>query len=312
MKEDRQPAGSHGAAGRYYIAATDQASRRILVMDPAVEDWNEEQAVTWSWAPSETNGFGRLMTAWGLPTDAKVYRSERWGGEWMVVTDSLGLAAIVPYPDGDSRQWGLSVGGNPHSVELLPNGNLAVAASTGGWVRVYASSQGPDAETFAEYAFPGAHGLVWHPGSRLLWAVGDHHLVSLSIEGSDSEPLIRETAKVPLPTPYGHDLQPVCGDDDRLWVSTGSRVYQFVFSTGMFLTDFPGSEAASRQDVKTVGSQPSGQIVQTVPQAAGSLYVWTTDTVDFFSRMGREFGRELPFTRRVSSCRSIGKRGGVE
>ncbi|GGE02685.1 hypothetical protein [Paenibacillus nasutitermitis] len=42
----------------------------------------------------------------------------------MVVTDSRGLAAIIPYPSANGKKWGLDVGGNPHSAELLPGGIL--------------------------------------------------------------------------------------------------------------------------------------------------------------------------------------------
>src|SRR5690606_19878574 len=124
------------------------------------------QAVLWSWAPGDANGFAGLTDAWGLPTDAKVRSCKAWEGRWMVVTDSLGLAAILPYPPGDSRRWGRNVGGNPHSAELLPGGNIAVAASTAGWVRVYASSQGPDAEHYAEFRLTGAHGVEWDAGRK--------------------------------------------------------------------------------------------------------------------------------------------------
>ncbi|MFK7692466.1 DUF6528 family protein [Paenibacillus sp. HJGM_3] len=268
-------------AGEYLIAATDQATHRILVMDPAVEDWNEERAVVWSWAPTAANGFGELLSSWGLPTDAKVRRNRVWGGEWLIVTDSRGLAAITPYPAGDAKKWGLHVGGNPHSAELLPDGNLAVAASTGGWVRVYASSQGESCAAYAEYAMSGAHELVWDADRSLLWAVGDEELVALRVAGTAAAPSLEVARAVALPTSHGHDLQPVEGDPDRLWVSSGTQVYQFEVSTGAFDTFYAGAAAISRVGVKTVGSQPSGQVVVTVPKPGGP-YEWTTDTVDMY------------------------------
>ncbi|MFC5648574.1 DUF6528 family protein [Paenibacillus solisilvae] len=214
---------SSGEAGRY-IAATDQASHAILVLDPAAADWNDEHAVIWRWSPEESNGFRGLTAAWGLPTEAKIRPCAVWGGLWLVTTDSLGLVAIIPYPEGGSRKWGRNVGGNPHSAELLPGGNLAVAASTGGWVRVYASSQGPDSGVYAEYAMPGAHGVVWDSRMNLLWTVGNDHVAALRVGGSDAAPELREMNLYRLPTRHGHDLQPVSGDPGRLWVSTGAAV----------------------------------------------------------------------------------------
>jgi len=265
----------------FYIAGTDQASGQIVVFAPEDDDWNGPSAVKWSWAPDASNGFDdRLRAAWGVPTDAKLRRNAVWGGMSLVVTDSLGLAAIVPYPAGDRRQWGLCVGGNPHSAELLPDGNIAVASSTGGWVRVYASSQSPSSDVYAEFAFKGAHGVHWDPRRRVLWAVGDDELVALRVEGTDAAPVLCVAHKVALPTPHGHDLQPVWGDSDRLWISTGTRVYQYVKSANAFDSHYPGNETISRAGVKSVGNQPSGRVVTTVPKAGG-LYEWTTDTVDF-------------------------------
>lgn len=274
----------------FYIAGTDQAYHRIVVLDPEVEDWSAGRAVVWTWSADTSDGFVDLVSAWGLPTDAKVRHNPVWGGKWMVVTDSKGLAAILPYPAGDRKQWGLNVGGNPHSAELLPNGNIAVAASTGGWVRVYTSSQGPSSDAYAEYRFPGAHGVHWDADRQVLWALGDDELVALKLEGEADAPVIREVHKTALPTRYGHDLQPVYRNDDRLWISTGTHVYQYVKSTDTFDSAYAGGQAISRPGVKSVGDQPSGRVVRTVPKE-GSLYEWTTDTIDFSMPFGPDEAR---------------------
>lgn len=273
-----------------YVAVTDQAGHQIGVYDLDMRCWDASRALVWRWSAKEDNGFTGLTHAWGLPTDAKVRCCDRWDGQWMVVTDSLGLAAIVPYPSGDARKWAQNVGGNPHSAELLPDGNIAVAASTGGWVRVYASSQGADAAAYAEYPFPGAHGVEWDAERGILWALGDDHLVALEVSGTPDEPHIRETLKVPLPSPGGHDVHPVYGDRDRLWISTRAKVYQYIKSTGQFDENYEGSEYISRAHVKSVGDAPSGIIVTAAPdgvprpQTGAPHNDWCTETIDCFHR----------------------------
>lgn len=262
----------------HWIAVTDQASQRILVFDPNVPDWNDPAALKWSWYPNADNGFSASTPGWGLPSGVKLRKSEVWGGEWMVVVDSRGLAAIVPYPAGNERKWSHVIAGNLHSAELLPDGNVAIAASTGGWVRVYTSSQGPDSRTYAEYALPGAHGVLWDPSLELLWAVGDHVLVGLRVGGTPDAPVLEKVRETALPTPWGHDLSPVYGDPDRLWVTTNTRVYQYVKSTDTWITAFFGGDRLNLPTVKGVGNQPSGRVALTQPKA-GSLYEWTTDTV---------------------------------
>jgi hypothetical protein len=70
----------------------------------------------------------------------------------MAVSDSYGFIAVVSHP-GKVKKWSATAGrtANVHGIELLPNGNVAAAASSGGWVRVCTASQGPSSSTYAQY-----------------------------------------------------------------------------------------------------------------------------------------------------------------
>ena len=267
------------------VAVMDQASKRIRLFGSLMGGREVQAEEIWSWSPEAASGFERLSTAWGLPTDAKI-RYGRTNRLEMAVTDSLGLAAIVPYPEGGSLRWGLNAGGNPHSAELLPDGNIAVAASTGGWVRLYASSQGPDCSDYAEYRLPGAHGVQWDPLHQLLWALGDDELIALKIEGTEASPRLRDTQRIALPSDGGHDLQPVYGDKDRLWVSTRTKVYQFVKSSRIFDEHYAFNERISRAHVKSIGNDLSGRIVFAAadgvlrPETGYLNNDWCTDRVE--------------------------------
>jgi hypothetical protein len=262
------------------IAVTDQASKKIVVLDPAVSDWSSEEAVKWSWQPDSSNGFNTVTPGWGLPSGVKLRNNEAFGGQWMVVTDSNGLAAIIPYPAGNTRKWAQLVGGNPHEAELLPNGNIAIAASTGGWVRVYTSSQGPASSKYAQFPLKTAHSVLWDPQREVLWALGHDSLVALRVEGTADAPELRESSKTALPSADGHELQPVYGNPDRLWVTTGSAVYQYVKSDGTWSKGFPDAVRISRKAVKSIGTGSTGQVALTTPKA-GCVNSWCTDSVQF-------------------------------
>ncbi|UUZ95166.1 DUF6528 family protein [Paenibacillus sp. P25] len=264
----------------YWIAVTDQGSKEIRVYDPEKSDWNDKNALKWSWAPSDKNGFAGLTGGWGLPSDVKL-REGKTGGKYMVVTDSNGLAALVPYPSGNSRAWGALVGGNPHAAELLPDGNVAVAASAGGWVRVYTASQGPDSATYTQYSLPGAHGVLWDPQKNVLWAVGDYYLVALEVKGTPESPILEQVRQSRLPTNWGHDLFAVYGDTDKLWVTSNTKVYQYSKSADSWSESYPGANDIDHHWVKSISNQPSGQVVLT-NQKAGTKYTWTTDQVDLY------------------------------
>jgi len=188
---------------------------------------------------------------------------------------------MVPYPSGDGAYWAADVGRseNPHSIEILPDGNIAVAASTGSWVRVYTASQGRGSTAYAELELPGAHGVVWDSTRELLWASADHEVVGLEIGGTPAVPTITERVRYPLPTSWGHDLTPIAGDPDHLWVATGSAVYLLDLETGEYATDYPGAETVNVPGIKAVSTNPATGQLLTTRNELGNPCTWCTDTV---------------------------------
>jgi len=261
----------------YPIAVTDQAAKKITVIGA--------EGVIWSWSPGEQDESN--AAGWWLPSDVKLRENANDGGQWIVVADSCGYAGVVSFP-GKRIQWSRRVGGNPHAVELLPDGNIAVAASDGGWVRVYTASQGAYSETYGEFRLPGAHGVLWDPERAVLWSVGDERLIALQVEGPTDSPTLKPVHERELPSLWGHDLAPVYGDTDRLWVTTNSGVYQYLKSSDSWSDGYRGAERTNRPFVKSVGNQPSGAIVQTVPKP-GMLHAWGTDTVDLLFSPDRQW-----------------------
>lgn len=266
----------------YFVAATNQASNSIVVFDPKYRDWNDPDAVVWSWKPRSTNGFKSLVDAWSNPSDVKLRRSTD-GEQFAIAVASGGLALMVPYPAGNRKKWACNVGGNPHEIELLPDGNIAVASSTGGFVRLYTASVGPDSSTYDEYVLPGAHGVLWDPKRSYLWALGDEVLVALQISGKSSAPSLKEVYRKDLPSLYGHDLFSVTGDSNKMWVTTNTEVLLYDKAKGEWSS--PAKERINRGHVKGIGNQPTGQVVQTTE---GGISPWVTDTIDFFIRTNKE------------------------
>ncbi|MFC5805416.1 DUF6528 family protein [Streptomyces formicae] len=279
------PAGLPGPGGPDLLV-TDQASRRVLLLDGARGVWDPEAepaVVKWAFSPVGDARYADLEPArsWVYPDEAKV-RTHR-GRVYVLVTASFGFAAVVEYPSG-RRYWGdaLAPGGigvNPHSIELLPDGRVAVAGSTGGVVRLYAAAQGPRGVPFASYRLDDAHGLQWDERRGVLWALGGDRLVVLRAGGTGARPTLSAVFETPLPSPHGHDLARVAGRADRLWVTTGSAVYQYAPGRNVFLRDFAGAAGISRARVKSVGDEPvGGRVASTVPEG-GLGEAWWTRTV---------------------------------
>jgi hypothetical protein len=265
------PAAAH-AGNRYLVAGTDQATEQVQILDPKAE------ALRWSWAPAAST------PGWDNVDEAKLRYSRRYRGHFLLTTASGGFVGLIHYPSGRTK-WSVNSDDgqapldNPHSAELLPDGNVAAAASTGGWVRVYTASVGAGSTTHAQYALPGGHGVLWDPERRVLWALGDDHLVELEVDGTRRDPVLTEVKRTALPTLHGHDLQPVYGDTDRLWITTNAGVYQYSKSADAFSAVAPELD---KPFVKAVSNNPAtGQVLETRPKA-GCATTWCTDTLEFY------------------------------
>ncbi len=276
-----RPAGAVGK-GAPPVVVTDQATKQILVLDSAAAGWVAGDAL-WAFSPLGDARYADAQPgiSWIYPSEAKVRRHR--GRTLLLTCASFGFAAAVEYPTG-RRYWGAGIGAgddlfNPHSMEILPDGNVAVACSTGALVRLYAASQGPRDVPYTEAVLKGAHGLHWDRARRVLWAIGDDELVTYRVGGSAARPALEQTSALALPgaKPGGHDLFPVAGRRGRLWVTTNAAVFQYDIGRGEFVQDYPGAAQISRAKVKAVGDDPrTGQVVSTVPEAGLEETWWTT------------------------------------
>ncbi|MFI6940309.1 DUF6528 family protein [Streptomyces sp. NPDC050418] len=264
------------------VVVTDQASKQILVLDSARSAWTAGEAI-WAFSPLGDGRYADVLpeVSWVYPSEAKV---RRFRGRTLLLTcASFGFAAAVEVPSG-RRYWAAGLGPgddllNPHSMEILPDGNVAVACSTGARVRVYAASQGGRDVPYAEVVLKGAHGLHWDRERRVLWAIGDDELVTYRVGGSPAHPELAQLSALALPgaKPGGHDLFPVAGRRGRLWVTTNAAVFQYDIRRGEFVQDFAGAEVINRAKVKAVGDDPwTGQVVSTVPEPGLEETWWTT------------------------------------
>ncbi|UNO43166.1 hypothetical protein [Streptomyces sp. MST-110588] len=286
-------------AKRSLIIAADQATSRVLLLDPATRAARHKEGTSllaalatlspvWTWAPGADAALAPLRPdlTWRNVSEAK-FRVLR-GQDHVVMCASEGFAAVVAHPGG-AVHWAAAVPrANLHSAELLPNGDVAVAGSTAGFVRVYAASAGPRRTEHAEYRLPGAHGLRWQDaaGGRL-WALGRDRLVALSVGTAAGLPTLTEVFAVPLPDPGGHDLATVIRDKDRMWVTTGKHVHQFSAGRGAFVP-YDQAPEVDRPQVKSVSDDPyTGRILTVSPQA-GHVCTWCSSTISLAAPGGTE------------------------
>jgi hypothetical protein len=180
------------------------------------------------------------------------------GGRRLLITSSAGGAALVEISTQSVLWFGRVA--NAHSIELLPEGRVAVAGSTnekGNKLAIFDLAQ-PDKELLAEELYSG-HGVVWDSKRQLLWALGYEFLYEFRLlDWRTKDPKLERVAKHYLPDSGGHDLFPVPGSGD-LVVTTNRRVFLFNRDSGRFR---PHPEIGDYEGVKGVSLHPTtGRLV---------------------------------------------------
>lgn len=271
------------------LLVCDQKRRKVLLLDSAKSVWDPDadpDCVQWSFTPEGNPDFSDLnpQSSWTYVSEAKARTVN--GRVFVLVAASYGFAGVVDQADG-SRYWGGMVAGvpstadfNPHSIELLGNGNVAVAASAGNQVRLYAASQSPSCDVYASAELEDAHGLHWDAPRGLLWAVGKRQLVAYSV-GAAASPALTPRVSVDLPRPsgggsgpYGHDLFAVQGSSDLLWVTTAADVFRFSLAGRTFVRYAGGGSSANLTNVKSI-SNNGNDVVFTSPDGTMNPSWWT-------------------------------------
>ena len=260
------------------LVICEQAEARVVLMDTET-DWSDPEAVQWEWRARENPSLTEEQRAWfEHPTDAKPVL----GGEYLLITASGGGVALVRVKDQGLLFTGYA-GGNPHSAELLFDGGLVTASSTGNELQFWRleDTQAPG----QRLNFEDAHGVCWDPHTTRLWAIGRTELIALAYLGTEEELPLQVVERFPLPDPGGHDL--VRAGSGALILSTHNGVWTFDPRAPGF-APYPG--LAQTPDVKSV-SEPirlAGDLPTVTVRAEES---WCSDTV---RAAGQDWSRRLP------------------
>jgi hypothetical protein len=228
------------------IGAVDQVNREVVLLDQNAPKWGKDAGVKWMWSAPQDEGWNNL-------SDVK-FRTNPDRAKVVLVAASGGNVASINYA---TRQviWQATIPGrsNPHSIELLPNGAVAVADSQGAiWYFPRGTKSNPK-----RYPLPDAHAVLYNDGR--LWALGGSQLRQYDIHPKS---LKQHGDAIPGAYERGHDLAPMTNDArHRMWLS-GDKVYFFdKYAPNSKPVPFGG--VASRDHVKSFGTQDDGRIVQT-------------------------------------------------
>lgn len=198
------------------------------------------------------------------------YREDTVLGNVILVAGSR--SAIISYPTGKRIWYTSDPGSNPHSIEMLPSGNIVIASSSDGLLRLFKTSALVDkdrdvAKTYTDYKLDDAHGVLWDPEYQILWALGAYDLKAFSVVGEGSEESLVEVPQMSIKLPegkyWGHDLSADYTDTRYLYITVGSCIMRFDKENLSLIEDFPHSDLINRSNVKGFSNNISGNFFAT-------------------------------------------------
>ena len=264
------------------VMAIDQHNQKIIVYDLDKISAGDSLDLAEEWSV-DAQGAGLK------------YREDTVFGDVILLAGTP--ARMYSYPEGEILWSTNAPGTNPHSIEILPSGNIVIANSTGGTVRFFNTSALLDGDTagagkWHEYTLPGAHGVLWDPEYDVLWALGDDDLVAYTVSGTGtSQKLIKVNgmgAKLPEKKNGGHDLAADLTDTRYLYLSTNAAVFRFDKEENELIERFDQYGKLSTTSVKGFGNNQNGNFFYCFPNhGPGTAWEneeradWCTDTIYF-------------------------------
>ncbi len=249
--------------GAYLVALTNQGNSHLEVYD--ISDGKlDESSLVWSCKMPYYNVAG-----------TKFRHSETHGDVALAVCGNS-YGCMVSYPEGKILWRTEAAASNPHSIELMPCGVIAIASSTGGEVRFFTTDKNFSRNASASVTLEDAHGVLWDDEKQVLWAIGRTVLTAyrVTLDGGKVTVTEETSLRATIPSDWSHDLAPVYGNPNELWITTGSHVYRFNKTTGTFSTDYEGHGILDRDAIKGVGNFDDGSIVYIYPD--GAFKTWTS------------------------------------
>ncbi|MGV3540137.1 MAG: DUF6528 family protein [Rufibacter sp.] len=264
------PSGPYPVGCGCDVGVLDWATDQLEVYKSSATDWTLGTSKAWTFKPSTAISGGNWTAAestapgWDNPTDMKLRLNSKLGAgiEWIAAVG--GETALITN-HSKVKKWSTNIGSgqNPQSIEILGNGNVAVAAAAGNWVKVYSTRTTKS----ATYTLYNAHAVLWDETNSRLWATGQlasggpWSIVAFTV-GTGTTPALEIDASRTFSTDktFLRHLSPVVGQPNKFWVSAAEGIFFYNKETKN-LTSLEG-KLFNKQNITATSNQPTGEIIQ--------------------------------------------------
>ncbi|NLR58613.1 hypothetical protein HGH93_10905 [Chitinophaga polysaccharea] len=250
------------ASCRKCIVVAEQSQHRIVIVNVTTG------AMIWEWKPELSNIQPAHVKWFSNPSDAKVV----YNNQYILTNASGGGVALIRIADRKTVFYAYA-GGNTHSVELLPDGNIVSASSTGNYLMLFRTDtlRYPDGVYTKKIPVAFGHNVVWDATGKRLWTAAMDTMHVFRYNFNCQAPDLTQEAAVAIPGTEAHDLFPVYRKNS-LWLTNTTNVYTFDIKTRK-----TSQAPVLQHDIKSVSSGPAGYPVLLVKPKESW---WTDEVID--------------------------------
>jgi hypothetical protein len=225
------------------IILSEQLQTRVAIADVA------SKQIIWEWSPSAPDVKTEALKWFSNISDAKLV----YNGKYILATASGGAVALIRIADKKTIFYAYA-GGNVHSAELLPDGNIVSASSTGNYLTVFKvdTLNYPDQVYTRVIPIDFGHNVVWDKQNQVLWSAAMNQLKSFKYNFDCNKPDLTLLETISIPGTEAHDLFPVYGEN-ALWLTNTTNVYKFDVATKKLV-----QADVLQANIKSVSSGPEG------------------------------------------------------
>jgi hypothetical protein len=262
--DDDDSAGNDTVKVVRQIVLADQSVNRVAIADI------DSKQVVWEWQPALSNVGANDVKWFTNMSDAKPVYNNRY----ILANASAGGVALVRIADKKTVFYAYGGNGNVHSAEVLPDGNIVIAASTGNYLMLFKTdtSAYPYSGYTKKITVTDAHNVVWDKKRQILWTASKNKLYAFTYNFNCTAPDLTLKDSTTLPASGSHDLFPLYGKDS-LWLSTSSKVW------AINLGNKAVTEQSALPRVKSVSSGPGEKYPAILLQSIDTDKQWYNDKV---------------------------------
>ena len=310
--------------------ATDITNHSVVVFDLNLCDGDfqllkeDDVAVIWEWDADEDPNC-KIKPGAGIDS-AKYRYSNYYKKDVIIACSSNGWAGVIDY-EAKSLLWEYQVGNGPHSIEMLPNGDVVVACSSDPGALAYIPLSAGATRPVSSIPSLYCHGVSWDPDNEWLWVLEDNGVYAATIKNMGTmEGEIGRVGGMKFTFENGeaggHAFSPIGGEPGKYWASSGKYLWKFDAENEELTRKYArAGKLTTSTNIKGIASFADGTVVQTVSQMGGkdaTTYEWSCDgfrivtremstgqvktptdrvTIVQFENSHREFYKVQPFTK---------------